>query len=640
MTVKRSRKGTPYLLCAIPLFVLFYSQIYGIGRGGEFLEELSGSSGARQLLQAVENNSTGPTPDSDDIPCSDISKHNGKAGSCSFVLTTPACRSGTYIEYLSLRYCTLRNWPRLSLVCITSWLLILFFLLGNTAADHFCPSLEQLADLLQLSPILAGVTLLPLGNGAPDVFASVASFMGAGAGDVGLNSVLGAAVFVTLIVCGAVAISGREIELNQRAFLSNVGCFILVTLALLALILARSGIVHFYHALAFTSLYAAYVAYVITLERRRASQERGKRDANLLLVPLASAPGGGASGPEGVPDAISGGGGGAAWDEQLQFLGVHHLGQYALHGHTLPQWMWNAHVSIFASDASIRDGREADGGRGSAVRPLWGWSDEQEDDLAGLPPWHPRKAAWLAYHVLLVLPRQLTVPSIREAGWSRMRTSLAAAMSPLLLAVLWGHPRDEPLQGLPLWAMVLILGGTVGAVSLAVLSKERPPSGRLVSLVWVLWGFVMSVVWIYLIANELVATLVALGVILGIRPALLGLTVLAWGNSIGDLVSNITIAKGGEAEMAITGSYAGPMFNMLVGLGLSLMLATSASYPQPFVLPSDASVVITLGFLLASLVLAAVAIPLSGGRITRAVGCCQVALYLVFMAVGAWHQMD
>merc|ERR1711939_192200 len=51
--------------------------------------------------------------------------------------------------------------------------------------------------------------------------------------------------------------------------------------------------------------------------------------------------------------------------------------------------------------------------------------------------------------------------------------------------------------------------------------------------------------------------------------AILGLTVLAWGNSIGDLVADLSVARAGSPNMAVTACFAGPLFNMLVGLGVS-----------------------------------------------------------------------
>ena len=46
----------------------------------------------------------------------------------------------------------------------------------------------------------------------------------------------------------------------------------------------------------------------------------------------------------------------------------------------------------------------------------------------------------------------------------------------------------------------------------------------------------------------------------------LGLTVLAWGNSMGDFSTNMAMAKKGLANMALTACYAGPVFNLLVRL--------------------------------------------------------------------------
>jgi len=61
------------------------------------------------------------------------------------------------------------------------------------------------------------------------------------------------------------------------------------------------------------------------------------------------------------------------------------------------------------------------------------------------------------------------------------------------------------------------------------------------------------------------------GFITQLPTAFFGLTFLAWGNCLGDLSADVAMAKQGFGEMAITGCMAGPVFNVLVGMGLSMV---------------------------------------------------------------------
>ena len=56
---------------------------------------------------------------------------------------------------------------------------------------------------------------------------------------------------------------------------------------------------------------------------------------------------------------------------------------------------------------------------------------------------------------------------------------------------------------------------------------------------------------------------------------------LAWGNSLGDVTADVAMTRKGFGEMAVTGTTAGPIFNIMVGLGLSLTLKF-ASADDPF----------------------------------------------------------
>uniref|UniRef100_A0A914E739 Sodium/calcium exchanger membrane region domain-containing protein n=1 Tax=Acrobeloides nanus TaxID=290746 RepID=A0A914E739_9BILA len=67
--------------------------------------------------------------------------------------------------------------------------------------------------------------------------------------------------------------------------------------------------------------------------------------------------------------------------------------------------------------------------------------------------------------------------------------------------------------------------------------------------------------------------LIMLGVILRISPEILAVTVLAWANCVGDIVADTSIARKGFQRMAISAAVGGPLFNLLIGFGVSFLLA-------------------------------------------------------------------
>jgi sodium/potassium/calcium exchanger 6 len=122
-----------------------------------------------------------------------------------------------------------------------------------------------------------------------------------------------------------------------------------------------------------------------------------------------------------------------------------------------------------------------------------------------------------------------------------------------------------------------LLGGTVLAIFALLVTvklerrEEGCPPGLLKTVGWtrVAVGFFVSVLYIMSIVDEVVSILQTLGLVLGLSDAILGLTVFAMGNSLGDLVANITIARMGHPVMAISACFAGPLLNLLLGIGFS-----------------------------------------------------------------------
>jgi Ca2+/Na+ antiporter len=64
----------------------------------------------------------------------------------------------------------------------------------------------------------------------------------------------------------------------------------------------------------------------------------------------------------------------------------------------------------------------------------------------------------------------------------------------------------------------------------------------------------------------------ATGRILGLSDTILGLTVLAFANSVGDLVANLAMARAGMPGMAAAACIGAPLLNLLLGLGSATFL--------------------------------------------------------------------
>ena len=110
--------------------------------------------------------------------------------------------------YARAYFCAAPGFGRVALgACYLAWLGLLFALLGSTADEYFSPALEQLSDDAGLPPRFAGVTLLALGNGAPDVSSTIHAVASSPTGyRLALGALTGAGMFVGTCVAGAVTL--------------------------------------------------------------------------------------------------------------------------------------------------------------------------------------------------------------------------------------------------------------------------------------------------------------------------------------------------------------------------------------------------------------------------------------------------
>lgn len=91
---------------------------------------------------------------------------------------------------------------------------------------------------------------------------------------------------------------------------------------------------------------------------------------------------------------------------------------------------------------------------------------------------------------------------------------------------------------------------------------------------WCYVSFTISIAWIALFAYLMVDWAEIVAYTLGIPSVLIGLTVLAAGTSVPDLLNSIIVARRGEGDMALSSSVGSNIFDLNVGLGLPWVLYT------------------------------------------------------------------
>jgi Ca2+/Na+ antiporter len=223
--------------------------------------------------------------------------------------------------------------------------------------------------------------------------------------------------------------------------------------------------------------------------------------------------------------------------------------------------------------------------------------------------------------------RDITIPTLQQESWYRPY----AIAHPIMigLVVKWGFT-DWSFGSL--FITILIACVPSGLIYLNT-HKSKPPSNSSLAVIWVLTAFAMCILWFYLLCGELLCILESIGQIMSIPSSYLALTLLAWGNCIGDFFSIMAIAKRGLGEMAIAGCYASPVFDILFGLGLATSSATLKIYPEPFYITLNPSAYISLAFLYFTLMSSVLIISRRGWRLEKGFGYFLYGVYGIYTLV-------
>ncbi|KAK4672945.1 hypothetical protein QC763_107420 [Podospora pseudopauciseta] len=259
-------------------------------------------------------------------------------------------------------------------------------------------------------------------------------------------------------------------------------------------------------------------------------------------------------------------------------------------------------------------------------------------------------------------PDRVTTASEHPAGWNRWLVALQLFTGPMFVVLIgWANTMEDYANPTKTLLMLVLYSLVVSLCLLAALLLTTSPDSKpKYHFLLCFLGFVISVAWISTIAGEVVGAMKAFGVILDISEAILGLTVFAVGNSLGDLVADVTVARLGYPVMALAACFGGPMLNILLGIGIggAWMGITKANkrhrkHPhrpieyKPYHIQVGGTLMISAATVLMTLIVLLILVPGNNWMMTRRIGWVLIAIWsvstlvnLVVELTGVWADVS
>jgi K+-dependent Na+/Ca+ exchanger-like protein len=151
--------------------------------------------------------------------------------------------------------------------------------------------------------------------------------------------------------------------------------------------------------------------------------------------------------------------------------------------------------------------------------------------------------------------------------------------------------------------------------------------------------FSLSIVWVGIYSYLMVWWVTVIGDVFEVPIVIMGLTFLAAGTSVPDLLTSVIVAKQGHGDMAVSSSIGSNIFDILVGLPVPWLLYCIANGGEISVGGGVVreeffySVGFSLLLLICMLISVVCVIAASGWKMTKSLGYAMFALYGVFVVV-------
>jgi len=176
------------------------------------------------------------------------------------------------------------------------------------------------------------------------------------------------------------------------------------------------------------------------------------------------------------------------------------------------------------------------------------------------------------------------------------------------------------------WIWYICLLPLVALMTFTIPDVRRPGMGK-----WCYAGFVLSIMHIGGYSYLMVDWAEIVGNTIGIPSVILGLTILAAGTSVPDLLSSVIVARRGSGDMAVSSSIGSNIFDILVGLPLPWIAYTAyPNKPDVIEIGSD-NIAISISILIGMLIFVIAAVHCQGWKLTKTLGGLMILFYVAFL---------
>ncbi|XP_073824070.1 solute carrier family 24 member Nckx30C isoform X5 [Musca autumnalis] len=523
-----------------------------------------------------------------------------------------------------------------AVICHIIGVIYMFVALAIVCDEFFVPSLDVIIEKLGITDDVAGATFMAAGGSAPELFTSVIGVF-VSFDDVGIGTIVGSAVFNILFVIGMCALFSRTVlSLTWWPLFRDCTFY---SISLLVLIyFFRDNRIWWWEALILFCIYICYVGFMkwnvqvegcvkklisknkVTRVRSTDQLMPAGNAANSSETSMATQPGGSMtsraasetrSGPPG-----SSSGAGTTGNSSGGNANTTQTGAKFRHG--LLQLMIHTIDPLHDDDVPGKVDEKAT--QLHAIASLKVLLDATKPQRGGA-------TTSAANHVKINL-KETTLADRPNGNIDTTLDSQTQEIEdePEPLSMAWPDTARKRLTYILVAPLLIPMWLT--------LPDTRTPKGKKLFPI----TFIGSILWIAAFSYLMVWWANVAGDTARIPPEVMGLTFLAAGTSIPDLITSVIVARKGFGDMAVSSSVGSNIFDVTVGLPIPWLLY-GIIYDAP-VEVNSVGMVCSITILFMMLIFVVMSIACFRWRMNKGLGFTMFLLYFVFVAVSLMFEYD